>query len=601
MKKIIGVVIGVSFLSAMAHTAFAVDPLNSTSGTIDSISTTTSTNTTTSTADTTTTTTSTQSTAPTTATLQPELTLEEGADNIITGTEKVYIGTHRDSRYIQYVSVSLRTTDSLSSTVLDRTIGQAKIDPASNKWVFPWDSTLKPNGVYILSALVVATNGEVVRSNEINVTVRNETTIINTATAPTTQTTSTQLTTTTVSEPLETRITLKGGLTTVVGGTEVYVKASKPVSDVYVGLIRSDGSERHIGKASFDIVNSRWVYPWDSTNTPDGSYKLFATVMSDGKSIRTSTVPIAVKNVVAQTTTTNVTTSTATEEYLNKITENTQKRADEVTKELATTVSQSAVQKESTQSAPAQTVLPKTGIVGTFTRPSKSVVVDYEKVINEKSQDLADALEKGDMTKRQEVIAEIVRIARGGEASTSGASDPLVQKVEDGVRKLEQVIIEQERGVVDETIFKVESVKVAEIATRPDGTQNASKIEFRGKALPNSFVTVYIFSIPIVVTVKADSEGNWNYTLDKELEDGNHQVYVGITDVKGKVVVKSNPVPFVKTASAISVEEALAVPQAQAAPSLAEGSSFYGIVTIIILILISVFVFLGFKMSKTSE
>jgi len=201
----------------------------------------------------------------------------------------------------------------------------------------------------------------------------------------------------------------------------------------------------------------------------------------------------------------------------------------------------------------------------------------------------------------QEVIAEIVRTARGGEAPVAGAVDPLTQKVEDSVLKLEQVLTEQERGVVDETTFKVEAVQVAEVITKPDGTQTASKLTFRGKALPNSFVTVYIFSLPIVVTVKTDSEGNWNYTLDKELEDGNHQVYVGITDVKGKVVVKSNPLPFVKTASAITVEEALAIPQAQAAPSFVQNNYFYGIVTVIILVLISVFLFLGVRMSKTTE
>jgi len=43
-----------------------------------------------------------------------------------------------------------------------------------------------------------------------------------------------------------------------------------------------------------------------------------------------------------------------------------------------------------------------------------------------------------------------------------------------------------------------------------------------GTGIPNSFATLYIFSSPIVVTVKTDSDGSFVYTLDKELADGEH-------------------------------------------------------------------------------
>jgi hypothetical protein len=265
-------------------------------------------------------------------------------------------------------------------------------------------------------------------------------------------------------------------------------------------------------------------------------------------------------------------------------------------------VQESAEKGGGTQPAIGQNVGPRTEQSSTAPRPLKVAPIDFEKVINEKSQELKDAIEKGDTKKEAEIIAEIVRIAQGSSGSTSAQADPeLIRKVEEGVAKLKQVIIEQERGIVDENTFKVETVQVTEVTTKPDGTKTASKIAFHGKALPNAFVTLYIFSIPIVVTVKTDAEGNWSYTLDKELEDGNHQVYVGITDVKGKVVVKSNPLPFVKTASAITVEEVLAVPQAQAAPSFVQNNYFYGIVTIIILVLAFIFIFLGIRTSKTSD
>ena len=86
------------------------------------------------------------------------------------------------------------------------------------------------------------------------------------------------------------------------------------------------------------------------------------------------------------------------------------------------------------------------------------------------------------------------------------------------------------------------------------------KLRLEGKGLPNSFVTIYIYSDPIVLTVKTDSEGNWTYELDKNLEDGNHEAYVAVTDNTGKITAKSEPIAFVKTAQAVTV-----IPEVEAA------------------------------------
>ena len=64
-----------------------------------------------------------------------------------------------------------------------------------------------------------------------------------------------------------------------------------------------------------------------------------------------------------------------------------------------------------------------------------------------------------------------------------------------------------------------------------------SNIRFQGKARPNEIVTLYFYStMPIVVTVKADANGNWVYDLDKTLVDGTHEVYVAVNDDKGRIV-----------------------------------------------------------------
>jgi len=78
-------------------------------------------------------------------------------------------------------------------------------------------------------------------------------------------------------------------------------------------------------------------------------------------------------------------------------------------------------------------------------------------------------------------------------------------------------------------------------------------LKISGKALPNIYITVFIYSDPIVLTIKTDSNGDWSYTLDKPLEEGNHEVYVAVADNTGKVTAKSEPILFVQTAEATTI------------------------------------------------
>lgn len=98
-------------------------------------------------------------------------------------------------------------------------------------------------------------------------------------------------------------------------------------------------------------------------------------------------------------------------------------------------------------------------------------------------------------------------------------------------------------------------------------------ISLSGKALPNAIVTLYIFSDPIVVRVKADESGAWTYTLDKELPDGAHEVYSAITDAGGKILARSEPLPFVKRAEALTIgAEIFPTPQ-ESAPGFFDSGS----------------------------
>jgi hypothetical protein len=102
----------------------------------------------------------------------------------------------------------------------------------------------------------------------------------------------------------------------------------------------------------------------------------------------------------------------------------------------------------------------------------------------------------------------------------------------------------------EDTRYRVEKVEVVK-ASAP-GEKDI--VRFSGKALPNTYVTLYVYSTPKVVTVKADVDGNWSYDLAQDLEDGTHEAYVAVTDNTGKVSMYGSGLGFVKTADAITVK-----------------------------------------------
>ena len=75
---------------------------------------------------------------------------------------------------------------------------------------------------------------------------------------------------------------------------------------------------------------------------------------------------------------------------------------------------------------------------------------------------------------------------------------------------------------------------------------NQNKLEylvFSGRAFKSSQVTLTITSQPIVVTTRADSNGNWEYIFDKPLDPGQHKVEVEIVSTTGEKA-KSGPFDF---------------------------------------------------------
>ncbi len=62
------------------------------------------------------------------------------------------------------------------------------------------------------------------------------------------------------------------------------------------------------------------------------------------------------------------------------------------------------------------------------------------------------------------------------------------------------------------------------------------------------------------MTLKHSLHKQGSQQFDKNLEDGNHEAYVAVTDNTGKITAKSEPIAFVKIAQAVTV-----LPAAEAA------------------------------------
>ncbi len=159
-------------------------------------------------------------------------------------------------------------------------------------------------------------------------------------------------------------------------------------------------------------------------------------------------------------------------------------------------------------------------------------------------------------------------------------------------------------GVVREDLFVIESITTLTPDSALSSNKKTPEAVISGRALPNSFVTLYVFSNPVVVTVKTDADGNWSYRFDKEIADGTHEVYVGVTDNAGRVVAKSEPVRFVKTAEAftpVDAAENVAVAQTETQKSLISSSSVLLIASVSVVAIGLILILLGLHLQGRKE
>lgn len=125
-------------------------------------------------------------------------------------------------------------------------------------------------------------------------------------------------------------------------------------------------------------------------------------------------------------------------------------------------------------------------------------------------------------------------------------TDPLMAPSDE---KSDKMVFESpiEKGKTKKELLKITNVEMVKIEESKIG------IKIIGKSLPSTFITLYVYSDPIILTIKTDSEGNWSYILSEPLADGKHQTYIALTDNTGKITAKSEPVWFIKTAEAATM------------------------------------------------
>lgn len=76
--------------------------------------------------------------------------------------------------------------------------------------------------------------------------------------------------------------------------------------------------------------------------------------------------------------------------------------------------------------------------------------------------------------------------------------------------------------------------------------------EITGYSLPDSFVTIYVFSEPTILVAKTNDNGFFSITLSRELADGQHKAYIALTDNYGRIIVKGDTYGFLKNGPTFS-------------------------------------------------
>lgn len=399
----------------------------------------------------------------------------------------------------------------------------------------------------------------------------------------------------------------------VSGEVELRVVASK-LKRVTFSAAMDGGVKKTLGDAEIDEFLSRpnedvWTYFWKTNESPSGRYQLYATLESeDGKKGQSIPVYLRVSNLpplaqervsTVQTQVTVVERRTYTENVLTRVID----ASGCTTPEECRVYCESSVDKNeeckdyvamrattTTTGTPPDTFALRRG-ARVFIDQDGDGISSYDETVLYGTDPRSPDTDGDGVLDGNELLAR-----------TNPRGD-LVDRTASTTTVGETVQFEdpKQEGVLRPELLAVSEVLPFATSTIETGETKIDKIMIRGRAIPNSFITLYIFSDPIVVTVKTDADGAWSYILDKELPDGSHQVITAITDRGGKILAKSEPLPFVKQAAAITVGNDVFAPQVAQSPGFFSTPSLIALAALIIGVLGVALSLIGFAVHHKQD
>jgi|GEM_PF-5297372 len=120
---------------------------------------------------------------------------------------------------------------------------------------------------------------------------------------------------------------------------------------------------------------------------------------------------------------------------------------------------------------------------------------------------------------------------------------------------------------------------IAPVALEGGGTG----LRFEGRAAPDAFISVHIFSVPMVATAKADGSGRWVYVFARNLDDGWYLAYAASGD-SGAAILSRSP-DFIFTKKGTDIARALAGGEAPSPSSVKELKNDFAYSTVLAILL----------------
>jgi len=375
-----------------------------------------------------------------------------------------------------------------------------------------------------------------------------------------------------------------------------------PAREVRLFVRQANQSPRFVAMARSND-QSNWRASFDTKQIPNGNYQLYAETVTEDVAIRSQTIQVTVMNddkVIMESREISREIKPAEPEISNL----PSNREPSVTENV---ISGSGQNLPIAQPNFSRNVLPNQIIpTEVLAERIKIVLKENERIISEEIKRYVNTLvleSDRDTDKEVEVIQALTRQVttnqqlRGiSQYATNRLSQEIALLVDQGVTLhflllnrnpdelidsssiifssstsedalIPEALSPREFGIVRDDLFVVESVSplvISEDEEAEDGEKTVMT-EIRGRSLPNSIVTLFIYSSPIIVSIRTEADGTFAYLYEREIDDGAHEVYVALTDANGLVVAKSNPFRFIKEAEAFTVigeDDAMIVPAA---------------------------------------